>query len=103
MALKPPAGTSALQGREDVRVSPRGRARHDVRIKVHQAHGNSMDPSNTAVVAVRPAPHLIAGSLGAADQHAVFAWVSLNQDALIAYWDGQIDTAQLIQQLRRIP
>jgi hypothetical protein len=84
-------------------VSPRGRAQHDVRVKVHMAHGNSMDPSNTAVVAVRPAPRLIAGHLDTSDQQAVFAWVTLNHAALVRYWNGDIDTIQLVQQLRPLP
>ena len=42
-------------------VSPRGNARHDVRIKVNMTHGNQMSPANTAVVGVRPSPHLVVG------------------------------------------
>ena len=38
-------------------VSPRGNARHDVRIKVNVTHGNQMNAANTAVIGVRPAPH----------------------------------------------
>jgi hypothetical protein len=44
-------------------VSPRGNARHNVRVKVNMTHGNQMTVSNTAVVGVRPAPHFIAGQL----------------------------------------
>jgi hypothetical protein len=84
-------------------VSPRGNARHDARIKVHITHGNQMNPANTAVVGIRPAPHLIAGQLSPDDQRPVFQWVSLNTDALIAYWDGQIDTIELGNRLRRLP
>src|SRR5208282_1587947 len=73
-------------------VSPRGNARHDVRVKVHMTHGNQMNPANTAVVGVRPSPHAIAGRLSPDDQQAVFEWTSLNADALVAYWEGQIDT-----------
>jgi hypothetical protein len=29
------------------------------------------------------------------DQRAVFAWVSLNSAALVAYWEGRIDTIEL--------
>ena len=76
-------------------VSPRGSARHDVRVKVHMTHGNQMNPANTAVVAVRPTPRMISGRLSSEDERAVFAWVSANTDALIAYWDGRIDTIQL--------
>jgi len=84
-------------------VSPPGNARHDVRVKVNMTHGNQMSVTNTAVVAVQPSPHLIAGSLSPDDQRAVFQWVSLNTDALIAYWDGQIDTIQLGQRLKPLP
>ena len=80
-------------------VSPRGNARHDVRVKVNMTHGNQMSVTNTAVVAIRPSPHLIAPD----DQRAVFQWVSLNTDALIACWDGQIDTIQLGQRLKPLP
>jgi len=84
-------------------VSPRGNARHDVRIKVHMRHGNQMNPANTAVVAVRPTPRLVAGHLAAADERAVFQWASQNEAALVAYWDGQIDTIQLGNLLQRAP
>lgn len=46
-------------------VSPRGHARHDVRVKVSTIPGDRMDIDNTAVVAVRPAPHLLHGELPA--------------------------------------
>jgi hypothetical protein len=84
-------------------VGPRGNARHDVRIKVNMSHGNQMNVDNTAVVGVRPAPHLIAGRLSSQDQRLVFEWVGLNAAAIIAYWDGDIDTAELIQALKRLP
>ena len=84
-------------------VSPRGNARHDVRVKVHMTHGDQMNPANTAVVGVRPSPHLIAGQLSPDDQRAVFLWVSINADPLIAYWDGQIDTIELGNRLLPLP
>jgi hypothetical protein len=84
-------------------VSPRGNARHDVRIKANMAHGNQMSPSNTAVIAVRPAPHVIAGSLSPDDERAVFGWIALNSTAIIAYRQGGIDTVQLAQLLRPLP
>src|SRR5271156_154738 len=81
-------------------VGPRGNARHDVRIKVNMSHGNQMNVDNTAVVGVRPGPHLIAGRLTAEDQRLVFEWMEINATAIIAYWDGDIDTAELIQTLK---
>ena len=80
-------------------VRPRGNARNDVRVKVNLAHGNQMTIDNAAVVGVRPAPHLVAGQLSTGDQQAVFTWITLNTPIIIAYWDGTIDTAELIQGL----
>jgi hypothetical protein len=84
-------------------VSLRGNARHDVRVKVNTAHGNQMNIDNTAMVGVRPSPHLIAGRLSADDERAVSEWITLNHDVIIAYWDGDIDTVQLAQALKSLP
>ena len=84
-------------------VGPRGNARHDVRVKVNTTHGDQMNIANTAVVGVRPTPHLIAGHLSPDDQLAVFEWISLNTAALIAYREGRIDTIELGQSLKRLP
>ena len=84
-------------------ASERMGARHDVRVKVHMAHGGRIDPGNLAVVAVRPAPRLVAGNLSSADLGAVRDWIQLNERALVDYWEYRISTAQFIQQLRRLP
>jgi hypothetical protein len=84
-------------------IGPRGNARHDVRIKVNLTHGNQMNTDDTAVVGVRPIPHLVAGRLSSADEAPVFEWVRLNEATIIAYWDGTIDTAELIQNLKPLP
>ena len=81
-------------------ISPRGTARHDVRVKVNMTHGNQMINANTAVVGVGPAPRVIAGQLSPGDAHALFRWIALNTDALVAYWEGRIDTARVIQALK---
>ncbi len=81
-------------------VSPRGNARHDVRVKVNMSHGDQMSPANTAVVGVRPAPHVIAGLLTPDDRRAVFEWVAQNTVPLVAYWEGGIDTIELGQRLK---
>ncbi len=83
-------------------VSPRGHARHDVRIKVSLSPGDRMDLDNTAVVAVRPRPALLHGSLPPSTAEPVFRWVELNSPVLIAYWDGEIDTVELGARLRKL-
>ena len=84
-------------------VSPRGNARHDVRIKVNMTHGDRMSVDNTAVIGVRPAPHVVAGQLSTEDERAVVDWITLNSDAIVAYWNGDIDTVELVQRLRPVP
>lgn len=84
-------------------VSPRGNARHDVRVKVNATHGDQMNIANTTIVGVRPKPHVIAGRLSADDQRAVFEWISLNTAAIVEHWDGRIDTIELGRLLKRIP
>ena len=81
-------------------ISPRENARHDVRVKVNMTHGNQISIANTAVVGVRPTPRVISGRLSPGDAQAVFGWIALNTDALVAYWEGRIDTARTIQALK---
>ena len=83
-------------------VSERGNARHDIRVKVALRHGDRIDPSHTAVFGVRPTPGLISGYLSASDQHAVSNWITLNEAAIIEYWDGMIDTGELLERLKRV-
>ena len=83
-------------------VSPRGLARHDVRIKVCTTHGDRMDPTNTAVVAVRPGARLLHGELSSEDIALVTQWVDANREALVGYWDGALSTVEFVQRLRRI-
>jgi len=84
-------------------ASPRGNARHDVRIKVNMTHGNRMTFDDTAVVAVRPAPRVVAGRLSSEDRRAVADWIQLNYDAIVAYWDAQLDTGQFLERLKVLP
>ena len=83
-------------------VSERGNARHDARVKVALQHGDRINPSDTAVFGVRPTPGLISGYLSTADQRALSDWITLNEAAIVEYWDGVIDTGELLQRLKRV-
>jgi hypothetical protein len=83
-------------------VSPRGRSRHDARVKVCRTHGDRMDADDTASVSIRPTPELVGGSLPTDDLKAVQAWITLNSDALIDYWNGDTDTVDLIETLKKL-
>jgi len=84
-------------------VSPRGQARHDVRIKVNLTHGRRMTIHDAAVVTVRPSPQDLSGQLPPADLQAVGAWIRANEAALVDYWEFLIDTDELLQRLHRLP
>jgi hypothetical protein len=83
-------------------ASPRGQARHDVRIKVNPTHGRQMIIRDAVAVGVRPVPRVIAGTLSPADRQAIFQWIAMNEAALIDYWDFRIDTDEFLQRLQPI-
>jgi hypothetical protein len=56
---------------------------------------------NTAVVALAPAPRLVAGDLSRDDQKLVFAWIKLNQSALLDFWDDG-DAFRLLPRLKTL-
>ena len=84
-------------------VSPRGNARHDVRLKVNTSHGNRMTIEDTAVIAVGPAPRVVTGRLTPEDRRLVADWVRLNFEAIIGYWDNELDTGQFLARLKVLP
>jgi hypothetical protein len=83
-------------------VSPRGRARHDARIKVCLTPGDRMDARNTAVVAIRPRPRLISGALPTRDFDLVARWIARNANTLIDYWNGTLSTVEFVQRMVKL-
>src|SRR4051812_37186854 len=81
-------------------ISERGRARHDARVKVSQIHGRKAHPDQTVSVSVRPTVETVAGStLDPRDLALVRRWIELNRDALLAYWEGDALTDEVIGRL----
>ena len=84
-------------------VSPRGNARHDVRIKVNMIHGRQMSIDNTAVVALRPVPRVVVGRLSSDDRRVVYDRIRLNYESILAYRNQEIETDELIDHLMCLP
>lgn len=61
-----------------------------------------MDIANTAVVGIRPRPHLSQGTLSPADLAAVGDWIVLNEAVLIDFWSETIDSVELGARLRKL-
>ncbi len=82
-------------------ISERGRARHDVRVKVSLVHGRRARPDRTASVSVRPNVRIVAGpELDPGDLALVREWVELNRQAIIACWNGDLLTDEVIARLQ---
>jgi hypothetical protein len=73
-------------------ISPRGNARHDVRVKV--SRGPRALLSEMTSVALRPTVHVVEGKMTASDLKLLSRWVELNRDILIRYWDGDIESTK---------
>jgi len=78
-----------------------GERRGEVRIEIARSH--TVLRSETVKVAIRPTVRLKDGYLDAHELALLTRWVDLNRDALIKYWDGEIEsTSDVLQVLRPI-
>lgn len=73
-------------------ISPRGNARHDVRVKV--SSGPKAVPSEMVSVAIRPDVHVVEGKMSASDLALLTEWVELNHDVLVRYWNGELESTE---------
>jgi Domain of unknown function (DUF4160) len=82
-------------------ISERGRARRDVRAKVSLVHGRRARPDRTASVSARPTVEIMAGpELDGRDLALVREWIELNREAIIADWNGDLLTDEVIVRLK---
>ncbi|HTT78638.1 MAG TPA: hypothetical protein VMF86_03070 [Stellaceae bacterium] len=70
-------------------VSQRGGARHDVRVKL--ARAPRVRPAEMITVAVRPVPRVVRGAVSPREFALVRRWIALNAEALVRYWNGEIE------------
>ena len=71
-------------------ISPKGRARQDIRVEV--APNNKARRSEMASVAIRPTIEVVAGHVSTEHMVLLRQWIALNKDIIIQYWDGIIDS-----------
>jgi hypothetical protein len=70
-------------------ASPKGGAKHDVRIKVSPSF--KYDPENEVVLGLRPTIRVLHGDISAKDLRLVTEWAEKNMDAIVAFWNEEID------------
>ena len=83
-------------------VSIRGRARHDVRVRV--SLGSKVQPDDFISVGIRPAVHVIDGD-GAMIPYQLgllTEWIELNRETILQYWNEEIDTVDLAAAIRPV-
>jgi hypothetical protein len=86
-----------------ISIFERGRARHDARVKVSLMHGRRAHPDQTASVSLRPTVEVVAGpALNPHDLELVRRWIELNREPLLAYWNGDLLTDEVIGRLSAI-
>jgi len=84
-----------------VYISERGRARHDVRVKVA---GGPKARDFVASLSVRPDVRVVAGTLSAEHLALAQQWIDLNRDTIVGYWDGDIgSTREALDALVALP
>jgi hypothetical protein len=82
-------------------ISEKGGARHDVRVKV--SPGPKVRDF-AATISVRPVVEIIAGELSPRDLKLVEAWIALNRDTIVKYWNGDIlYTDEALAALKPLP
>ncbi len=81
-------------------ISPKGRTQHGPRIKVAINPPDSVNPhTETAVVTLDGS--VVVGQIEADLLRQVREFLAINREAVLAYWNYEIDTDQLRQRLRR--
>lgn len=80
-------------------ISPRGNARHDIRVKV--SSGPKANPDDFTTIALRPTARAIEGCIQSGALRLLQAWIELNWDVLWGYWNGDIEyTEDAIERLK---
>jgi hypothetical protein len=76
-------------------------AKHDMRVKV--SRGPKVQSSEFIIVGLRPHVHVIHGFLSLMELAQLAQWIKANYEAIRQYWEEEIDTAELLGKLQRLP
>ncbi len=81
-------------------ISQRGNARHDIRVKV--SPGLKAIPEEMVSVGIRPDVHLVVGELASNDLKLLTAWVELNREVIVKFWNGELATDEALVEIKAI-
>ena len=80
-------------------ISPRGGARHDIRVKVSRSYKTK--PRELIVVSVRPKVEVLRGELRPSELRLLKKWIDLNRETLVRFWNGEIEYTEEVLALLR--
>ncbi len=84
-------------------VSERGNTKHAPRIKVSTNLNDKMIEGQTVSVSITEPSEIMAGmGLKSKNLQLVIEFIELNQSLLLDYWNGKIDTTDLVLDLKKI-
>lgn len=73
------------------------------RVKISKSHSHRQNIHDTVSVSIEDEPRIVSGDgLGGEDFLLVSRYVTLNKDALLRYWKGDISTLELHRYLKKI-
>lgn len=81
-------------------ISHKYGVRHDVRVKLSARP--IARPSEMSAVAINPHVQVVKGKIKSSDLALLTKWIELNQDVILKYWEGEIDTYDAIAALKSI-
>lgn len=76
------------------------------RIKFNNAKGNKLVPQNLVPISISDDPQILSKSapklqISSEEFNNLRKWIIDNKDALLQYWNGEIDTVDLISKLKK--
>ena len=79
-------------------VSPKGNARHDVRVKV--GYHPKLFPAHMGTYSLRPFAYVVGERLSSDDEKVLKQWIDKNIDVVLAHWYGDIEySEELLEKL----
>ena len=78
--------------------------KHGPRIKVSKTYSNNFTPFDTFSLTIAKEPEVIGdvGEIEAKDIQKAKQFILLNFETLLAYWDGEYDTSDLIGNISKV-
>ena len=84
-------------------VSEKGHTKHGPRVKVSISHSHKADINKTVSISITDEPSIVAGTgLNCHDMELIRKYIKINKEALLDYWYGNIDTAELVERLVKL-